>query len=53
MTAVVLMSDYRKTPEGYFFPFLTTIEAGSGEIKSQITKLTINPAVDPSLFTKK
>src|ERR1700735_4291742 len=28
-TAVtVVMSDYRKTPEGYFFPFLTTIEAG-------------------------
>jgi outer membrane lipoprotein-sorting protein len=53
-TAVtVVMSDYRKTPEGYFFPFLTTIEAGTGEIKSQITKLTINPAVDPSLFAKK
>jgi outer membrane lipoprotein-sorting protein len=53
-TAVtIVMSDYRKTPEGYFFPFLTTIEAGSGEIKSQITKLTINPAVDPSLFAKK
>jgi outer membrane lipoprotein-sorting protein len=53
-TAVtIVMSDYRKTLEGYFFPFLTTIEAGSGEIKSQITKLTINPAVDPSLFAKK
>jgi outer membrane lipoprotein-sorting protein len=50
---IVVMSDYRKTPEGYFFPFLTTIEAGSSEIKSQITKLTINPAVDPSLFAKK
>jgi hypothetical protein len=53
MTVTVVMSDYRKTPEGYFFPFLTTIEAGSNEIKSQVTKLTINPAVDPSLFAKK
>lgn len=52
MTAVVVLSDYKKTPEGYLFPFQTNIEAGPTEVKSTITKITVNPSVDPALFQK-
>jgi outer membrane lipoprotein-sorting protein len=52
ITTDAVMSDYRKTPEGYTFPFATTISIQQGEIKSTITKLTINPTVDPALFLK-
>jgi hypothetical protein len=47
------LSDYKKTPEGYSFPYTTTINVNpGGEIKSTITKLTVNPAVNPALFQK-
>lgn len=47
------MSDYKKTPEGYTFPFATTIHVNeSMEIKSTITKLTVNPTIDPAIFQK-
>lgn len=52
MTANVLMSEYKKTPEGYAFPFVTTIEAGPTEVKNTITKVTVNPTIDPVLFQK-
>ena len=52
-TTEILMTDYKKTPEGYSFPYTTTININpGGEIKSTITKLTVNPTVDPALFQK-
>lgn len=53
MNTNILMSDYRKTPDGYTFPFTTTISINpGGEIKSTISKLTINPTVAPAVFLK-
>lgn len=48
------LADYKKTPEGYVFPYTTTIHVNNGgmEIKSTIDKLTVNPTVDPALFLK-
>jgi outer membrane lipoprotein-sorting protein len=49
----IFMTDYKKTPEGYSFPYSTTINVNpGGEIKSVINKVTVNPTVDPSLFLK-
>lgn len=48
-------SDYKKTPDGYTFPNTTTIHMNAGatmEVKSTITKVTVNPTVDPQLFLK-
>jgi hypothetical protein len=53
MNTEIGMSDYRKTPEGYEFPYATTININpGGEIKSVISKLTVNPTVDPVVFQK-
>lgn len=53
MNTEIGMSDYKKTPEGYTFPYTTTIHVNSGmEITSAITKLTINPTIDPAVFLK-
>jgi outer membrane lipoprotein-sorting protein len=41
-------SDYRKTPEGYVFPWTTTI-VGMGA-SSNVEKLEVNKAADMSLF---
>lgn len=47
------MTDYKKTPEGYSFPYTTNINVSSGmKITSTITKLVVNPTVDPTVFTK-
>ena len=51
----VEFSDYKKTAEGYTFPNTTTIHMNAGaamEVKSVITKVTVNPTVDPQLFLK-
>jgi outer membrane lipoprotein-sorting protein len=49
----IVMTDYKKTPDGYTFPYTTTININpGGEIKSVINKVTVNPTVDPSLFLK-
>ena len=49
----IFMADYKKTPDGYSFPYTTTINVNpGGEIKSVINKVTVNPTVDPSLFLK-
>lgn len=53
MNTEIEMSDYKKTPEGYTFPFTTTININpGGEIKSTVNKLTVNPTVDPAIFLK-
>ena len=52
ITTDAVMTDYHKTPEGYSFPYTTTITVQPGEVTSTITKLTVNPAVDPTLFQK-
>jgi outer membrane lipoprotein-sorting protein len=53
MNTEIEMSDYKKTPEGYTFPYTTTININpGGEIKSTIDKLTVNPTVDPAIFLK-
>ena len=40
-------SDYRKTPEGYIFPYTSVISNPMlGEIKATVTKLEINQPVD-------
>lgn len=53
MNTEIGMSDYRKTPEGYTFPYSTTIHINPGtEISSTITKLNINPTIDPVIFQK-
>lgn len=53
VTAEIAFADYKKTPEGYIFPYTTTISnAQTGEIKSTITKVVPNQAVDPKLFQK-
>jgi hypothetical protein len=48
----ILLSDYRKTPEGYLFPFVMTINVAGQEVKSKIKVLTINPTVDPVIFQR-
>jgi len=40
-------SDYKKTPEGYIFPFTSVVNNPMiGEIKATVTKLEINRSVD-------
>jgi hypothetical protein len=41
-------SDYRKTDEGYVFPWTTTI-VGMGA-SSNVEKIEVNKPVDPKLF---
>ena len=41
-------SDYRKTPEGYTFPFATTI--GGMGAATNFEKIEVNKPVDPKLF---
>jgi fructose-specific component phosphotransferase system IIB-like protein len=44
---VTTFSDYKKTPEGYVFPYTSVISNPMmGEIKATVTKLDINKAVD-------
>ena len=45
---IVDYSDYRKTPEGYVFPFATT-RVGMGSA-TNVEKIEINKPVDPKLF---
>ena len=52
ITTDAVMEDYRKTPEGYTFPFSTTVTVQTGEIKSVVNKITVNPTVAPALFQK-
>jgi outer membrane lipoprotein-sorting protein len=53
MNTDIVMSDYRKTPDGYSFPFSTSVNINpGGEIKSTISKLTVNPTVNPTVFQK-
>ena len=53
MNTDIVMSDYRKTPDGYSFPFSTSVNINpGGEIKSTISKLTVNPTVNPAVFQK-
>ena len=41
-------SDYRKTPDGYVFPFATTRVGGGGA--TNIEKIEVNKPVDPKLY---
>ena len=45
---VIDYSDYRKTPEGYVFPFATT-RVGMGAA-TNVEKIEVNKPVDPKLF---
>lgn len=38
--------DYRKTPEGYVFPF----KRSNGNVDITFSKIEINPNIDPSIF---
>lgn len=52
VTSDIAFSDYKTTPDGYVFPFTTTInnpQAG-GEIVNKITKVVPNQPIDPSAF---
>lgn len=49
-----LFSDYKKSPDGYVFPYSLTINNPMiGEIKSTVKKLEINTAVDVAELDKK
>jgi hypothetical protein len=52
ITSDIAFADYKKTPEGYTFPFTTTITTPQAEIKSIITKIVPNQAIDDSLFKR-
>ena len=54
LTSETVFSDYKKTPDGFVFPYTTTITSGAapGEIKSVITKLVPNQTIDPKIFQK-
>jgi outer membrane lipoprotein-sorting protein len=53
MNTDIVLSDYRKTPDGYTFPYSTTININpGGEITSTVSKITVNPTVDPAIFQK-
>lgn len=43
---VTLYSDFRRTPEGYLFPFAQSSKSGT----LQVDTVTINPAIQPSVF---
>ncbi len=45
--ATTLLSDYKKTPDNFVFPYTTTISNPMmGEIKGTVTKLTVNGNLD-------
>lgn len=54
LTSEIAFSDYKKTPDGFVFPYSTTITnaAVGGEIKSVVTKLVPNQTIDPKIFQK-
>jgi outer membrane lipoprotein-sorting protein len=53
VTSEIAFTDYKTTPEGYVFPYTTTISnPQAGEIKSTITKVVPNQTIDPKLFQK-
>lgn len=54
VTSEIAFADYKTTPDGYVFPYTTTITSAQagGEIKSTITKVVPNQTVDPKLFQK-
>jgi hypothetical protein len=54
VTSEVAFADYKTTPDGYVFPYTTTITSAQagGEVKSTITKVVPNQAIDPKLFQK-
>jgi outer membrane lipoprotein-sorting protein len=45
---VMMYSDYRKTPEGYVFPYASSIQ-GMGT-STNVEKIEVNKSVDPKLF---
>ncbi|WP_423147164.1 hypothetical protein [Rubrolithibacter danxiaensis] len=48
---VSLFSDYKKTPEGYSFPYTVKQEIpGAGPMAIKVTKIEVNPEVDESIF---
>ena len=55
-TSSMTFTNYKKTPEGYIFPFSTEISspqaAGGQGITNTITKVVPNQPVDPKLFQK-
>jgi hypothetical protein len=50
----IALADYKKTPEGYVFPYTTIINSpqAQGEIRNTLTKVVPNQTIDPKLFTK-
>lgn len=53
-TSEIAFADYKKTPEGYVFPYTTTVTsaAAGGEIKSVVNKVVPNQTIDPKIFQK-
>ncbi|HTJ14373.1 MAG TPA: hypothetical protein VL547_20180 [Dinghuibacter sp.] len=54
VTSEIAFADYKKTPDGYVFPFTTTVTnaAAGGEIKNVVTKVVPNQTIDPKIFQK-
>ncbi|UYQ92273.1 hypothetical protein MKQ68_19490 [Chitinophaga horti] len=52
ITLKVTSSDYRKTPEGYVFPYVTTQESVGPAVNFNISKVEINKPIDEAIFKK-
>ena len=50
ITITVSLSDYRKTDFGIYVPYSSNVDMGQFALKTNITKVEVNNAVDPSIF---
>jgi hypothetical protein len=50
VTITLSFSDYRKTDSGYVLAYSTTLEAPQATLLTTISKVTVNTAVDPTIF---
>jgi len=54
VTNTVTYSDFRKTESGWVVPYVTDMDMGGMiQLKNKLSKIEVNPSVDPSVFDKK
>lgn len=54
VTNTITYSDFKKTEHGWVVPYTTDIDMGGMfQLKNKLSKIEVNPSIDPAVFEKK
>lgn len=54
VTNTITYSDFKKTENGWVVPYSTDIDMGGMfQLKNKLSKIEVNPSIDPAIFEKK